>query len=180
MSARPEDWEILGLEPEADIGQIRRAYRHRRSLYEPAALATYNLLDDEEREDMIVRIDKAYERIMGSEPRHERPAPPGTVDQQPATNEQAESAPDPVVDPGSYLSHHRSIRGFTLHQIAAETKISVSILEQIENEDFEVLPAPAFVRGHVLQFARELRLPDADDVAKLYLRKMRGGDHKEV
>ena len=56
MSARPEDWEILGLEPDADLGQIRRAYRHRRSLYEPAALATYNLLDDEEREDMIDRL----------------------------------------------------------------------------------------------------------------------------
>jgi hypothetical protein len=95
MSARPEDWEILGLDPDADIGQIRRAYRHRRSLYEPAALATYNLLDDEEREDMIVRIDHAYERIMGSEPRHAPRAPPGTVDQQPAIDEQAEPAPEP-------------------------------------------------------------------------------------
>jgi hypothetical protein len=180
MSARPEDWEILGLEPNADIGQIRRAYRHRRSLYEPAALATYNLLDDEEREDMIGRIDQAYQRIMGSEPPHAQRVSAEAADQPPATAEEAESAPDPVLEPGTYLHHHRSVRGFTLHQIAVETKISVSILEQIENENFDALPAPAFVRGHVLQFARELRLPDADDLAKLYLRKMQGGESEEI
>jgi hypothetical protein len=117
---------------------------------------------------------------MGSEPRQTRPAPSEAEDQQPETDEQTESAPDPVTEPGAHLRHHRSMRGFTLHQIATETKISVSILEQIEIEDFEALPAPAFVRGHVLQFARELRLSNADDLAKLYLRKMRGGDEEGV
>jgi hypothetical protein len=182
MNARPEDWEILGLEPDADIGQIRRAYRHRRSLYEPAALATYNLLDDEERENMIARIDKAFQRVMGSEPPSARPLPPGGEEQDPATDAptEAETAPDPVLEPGAHLRHQRSIRGFTLPQIAAETKISLSILEWIENEEFEALPAAAFVRGHVQQVARELRLPDANDLAKFYLRKMRGGDEEGV
>jgi hypothetical protein len=178
MTARPEDWEILGLEPDADIGQVRRAYRHRRSLYEPAALATYNLLDDEEREDMVVRIDEAYERIMGSEPKKALSESP-RVEQTTATGESAveaaESAPDPVAEPGAHLRHQRSIRGFTLPQIAAETKISLPILEWIEEEDFDKLPAPAFVRGHVQQVARELRLPEAEELAKFYMRKMRGG-----
>jgi hypothetical protein len=183
MSARPEDWEILGLEPDADIGTIRRAYRHRRSLYEPAALATYNLLDDEEREDMIVRIDEAYERIMGGEPKQKQPdsrevEDPAATDDSAA--ETADATPDPVAEPGAHLRHQRSVRGFTLHQIAAETKISVAILERIEGEVFDDLPAAAFVRGHVQQVARELRLPDADDLAKLYLRKMQGGESEGI
>ena len=79
MTIRPEDWEILGIEPGADIGQVRRAYRHRRSLYEPAALATYNLLDDEEREGMVDRIEEAYRRIIGSELPAAPQAPPPTI-----------------------------------------------------------------------------------------------------
>ena len=181
MSVRPEDWEILGLEPGADIGQVRRAYRHRRSLYEPAALATYNLLDDEEREGMVDRIDEAYRRIMGSDPPAppQEPPPPPVTRRATPTEAMIGKAPDPVEEPGDHLRFHRTAKGFTLHQIAAETKIGVAILEQIENEDFEALPAPAFVRGHVHQFARELKLPDAYEFAKLYLHKMQGGDEAE-
>jgi hypothetical protein len=179
MTIRPEDWEILGLEPGADIGQVRRAYRHRKSLYEPAALATYNLLDDEERDGMVDRIEEAYRRIIGSEP---PPAPQAPSQETPptATNEVViGNAPDPLAEPGAHLRFHRLARGFTLHQIAVETKIGVAILERIENEDFEALPAPAFVRGHVHQFARELKLDDAYEFAKFYLTKMQGGDTGE-
>jgi hypothetical protein len=180
VSVRPEDWEVLGLEPGADIGQVRRAYRHRRSLYEPAALATYNLLDDEEREDMVERIDDAYRRIMGSEPPPPKPAPPATVTK-PASeiNEPIGNAPDPVSEPGAYLRFWRTARGLTLHQIAGETKIGVNILEHIEEENFEALPALAFVRGHVHQFAREVRVPDAYEFAKIYVAKMTGNDGED-
>jgi hypothetical protein len=180
VNARPEDWEILGLEPGADVGQVRRAYHHRRSLYEPTALATYNLLDDEERHDMVERIEEAYRRIMGSEPPAPKAALPPPSEKAPVAHDvRAGSAPDPAGEPGAYLRHQRLARGFTLHQIAAETKIGVAILEQIENEDFEALPALAFVRGHVHQFARELKLPDAYEFAKLYIAKMEGGEDSE-
>jgi len=169
VTIRPEDWEILGIEPGADIGQVRRAYRHRRSLYEPAALATYNLLDDEEREGMVDRIEDAYRRIIGSEPPAAPPAPPPAANPAPATRVVIGDAPDPLSEPGAHLRFHRNALGFTLHQIALD------ILEQIENEDFEALPAPAFVRGHVHQFARELKLADAYEFAKFYLTKMQGG-----
>ena len=181
MSARPEDWEILGLEPGADIGKVRRAYRHRRSLYEPAALATYNLLDDEEREGMVDKIDEAYRRILGSNPPAAEPAPsPVSIDRQAAPDSsQIAHAPDPLAEPGAHLRFHRKALGLTLHQIAAETKIGVAILEQIENEEFDALPAPAFVRGHVHQFAREVKLDDAYEFAKFYLSKMQGGESEE-
>jgi len=181
VSVRPEDWQILDLEPGADIGQVRRAYRHRRSLYEPAALATYNLLDDEERENMVDRIDEAYRRIMGSEPPAAAPTPPPPPVTKPTAVAEVPfgDAPDPVSEPGAHLRFHRTARGFTLHQIAGETKIGVAILEQIENEDFEALPALAFVRGHVHQFARELKLADAYGFAKLYINKMEGGDGED-
>jgi len=179
VTIRQEDWEILGLEPGADIGQVRRAYRHRRTLYEPTALATYNLLDDEERAGMVDRIEEAYRRIMGTEPPAVSPTPPPAGVPTVATKGVIGDAPDPISEPGAHLQFLRTAKGITLHQIAVETKIGVTILEQIENENFAALPAPAFVRGHVHQFARELKMADAYDFAKYYLAKMQGSGSGE-
>ena len=177
MNARPEDWDVLGLEPGTEAPRVRQAYRHRRALYEPTALATYNLLEDDERADMVQRIDEAYRRIMGAEP--SAPVAPFPVRMPPPETEVPSGpAPDPVAEPGAYLRYHRLFQGLSLHQIAAETKIGVTILKQIENEDFEALPALAFVRGHTHQFARELKLPDAYEVAKLYIEKMQGNEEE--
>jgi hypothetical protein len=173
MTIRPEDWELMGLEPGADIYRVKQAYRHRISLYQPTSLATYSLLDDDERETMIIRIEEAYHRIVGSEP--PSVAMPDTAVQLPAAVEVPTGpVPDPVRDPGAHLRHRRLSRGLTLHRIAIETKIAVAILEQIENEDFAGLPAAAFVRGHVQQYAREIQLENADEFAGNYLAKMQG------
>jgi len=174
MKARPEDWEVLGLAPGADIARIKLAYRHRISLYDSSSLATYNLLDDHERETMVARIEDAYRRIVSSErpsaatPRPAQPPPP-------ASEVVSGLVPDPIRDPGAHLRHRRLSQGLTLQRIATETKIAVSILEQIENEDFSTLPAPAFVRGHVQQYAREVRAENANELAGYYLAKMQGG-----
>ena len=173
MTVRPEDWEVLGLEPGADITRVKQAHRHRRSLYEPTSLATYSLLDDDERETMIGRIDEAYHRIVGAAP---SPATIPNAAEPPAAAVEVPTGPvpDPVREPGAHLRHRRLSRGLTLQRIAAETKIAVSILEQIENENFDGLPAAVFVRGHVQQYAREIRLEDVEEMASNYIAKMQG------
>ena len=106
MNARPEDWEVLGLEPGAETPRVRQAYRHRRALYEPTALATYNLLEDDERADMAQRIDEAYRRIMGAEPSAPAAPPPVRL-LPPETEVPSGPAPDPAAEPGAYLRPHR-------------------------------------------------------------------------
>ena len=171
MKVRPEDWEVLGLEPGAEIPRVRQAYHHRKALYEPTALATYNLLDDDERADMVLRIDEAYRRIVGAEPSAAAVPFPARLPP-PESEVPSGPAPDSATEPGAHLRHHRLSQGLSLHQIAGETKIGVAILGQIENEDFDALPAAASVRGHTQQFARELKLPDAHELARLYVEKM--------
>jgi len=171
MNVRPEDWEVLGLEPDTEIPRVRQAYHRRKALYEPTALATYNLLDDDERADMVQRIDEAYRRIVGAEPKAAASPSPSRLPP-PEPEVPSGPAPDSATEPGAHLRHHRLSQGLSLHQIAGETKIGVAILEQIENEDFDALPATVFVRGHAQQFARELKLPDAHEFAKLYVEKM--------
>ena len=178
MNVRPEDWEVLGLEPDTEIPRVRQAYQRRRALYEPTALATYNLLDDDERADMVQRINEAYRRIVGAEPKAAASPSPSRLPP-PEPEVPSGPAPDSATEPGAHLRHHRLSQGLSLHQIAGETKIGFAILEQIENEDFDALPATVFVRGHAQQFARELKLPDAHEFAKLYVAKMHRDNNKE-
>ena len=41
---RREDWEVLGVEPGADLERVHRAYHARRSLFGASSMATYSLL----------------------------------------------------------------------------------------------------------------------------------------
>jgi len=69
---------------------------------------------------------------------------------------------------GSTLRKVRELRRYSLDDIAALTKISKNHLLAIEEEAFGKLPAPVFVRGFLLQFARTLKIPP-EPVAIAYL-----------
>jgi cytoskeleton protein RodZ len=59
---------------------------------------------------------------------------------------------------GSTLRAARTARGLELAQIEAETKIGVRYLTALEDERFDVLPAPAYARAFLRTYARYLGL----------------------
>jgi hypothetical protein len=170
--ARYEDWKLLDLEPGAELAEVNRALHFRRSLYQPGALATYNLLDEDERLKMLERIDEAYRRITGNEPPPTR-APVAATPAETTIEKPTGPAPDPRSEPGALLRYHRRAQGLSLEHLSAETKIRVSLLEQLESEATGDLPQAVFVRGHVLQVARALGLADPNEIAARYLAKVK-------
>lgn len=173
MPSKPHrrDWEVLGLEPGADPRDVRRAYRERRALYASDSLATYTLVDDEERDALLARIDDAYQAIMGA------PAPTATTGGSGDEFEKIPTGPEPAHDlePGRYLRHHRQRKGMTLAEVAEEIKVRPSLLEKIEGEQFQHLPAPVYVRGFIVQYARVLGLAEPERIAAAYLAKVDSG-----
>lgn len=170
---RYEDWQLLDLTPGAELSEVNRALQFRRALYQPGALATYNLLDEDERVRMLDRIDEAYRRITGNEaPPNRGPQAtsiPGEVSPETPTG----PPPDPRTQPGAFLRFHRRCKGLSLEHLATETKIRPVLLEQLETEAIDQLPAAVFVRGHVLQIARALGLSDPNEIAARYLAKVK-------
>ena len=55
---------------------------------------------------------------------------------------------------GRYLKSVRLERGMTMKQVAAVTRVSRDVLEAIEAEDHERLPAEVFVRGFIRSYAK--------------------------
>lgn len=172
---RREDWEVLGVEPGADLEKVHRAYHARRSLFGTGSMATYSLLGTHERGEYLARLDAAFMRISNT-------AADLTMEPQGETDESTvvdaslaglRTPTDLVGDPGAYLRHHRLVSGLTLEQVSVETKIRPNLIDAIEKEDWQKLPASVFVRGFALQIARLLHMDDPEHLATAFVEKMR-------
>lgn len=71
-------------------------------------------------------------------------------------------------DFGGWLRREREARDVTLAEIADVTKISKTYLQALEEERFDVLPAPVFAKGFLREYAKYVGL-DPDDVVNSYL-----------
>jgi len=70
---------------------------------------------------------------------------------------------------GEHLRRERELRGVTLEEIAAATRISPRFLEALENEQWDRLPGGAFNRGFIRSVARFLGLDEESMVAEYAL-----------
>src|SRR5579862_9468028 len=70
---------------------------------------------------------------------------------------------------GENLRREREMRGVSLEEISAATKISMRFLESIEREDFSKLPGGIFSRSFIRSYARYLGLDEDRMVADFQL-----------
>ena len=73
-------------------------------------------------------------------------------------------------DFGAFLRDRRQEAGISLQQISAITKISISTLEALENNDISGLPGGIFSRAVVRSYASEVGL-DQEDTLHIFLEK---------
>jgi len=156
-------YRCLEIEPDVDRREVELNYRRMKALYSEGTLGTYGLLDEEERIKLLEELDSAYERInsyanlaRGKESGSEPPA----ISIPPLDRESP---------PAIYLRTSRESRGISLKEIAEKTNIGVRYLSMIEEERYEELPAPVYLRGFVYDYARTIGVADPDGVAKRYL-----------
>lgn len=69
---------------------------------------------------------------------------------------------------GSWLRRQREMREISLRDIADRTKISLRYLEAMEDDRFDLLPAPVFAKGFLREYARYVGL-SPDEVVNHYL-----------
>ena len=66
----------------------------------------------------------------------------------------------PIDDgPGHQLRTARAKAGLSLEEVSARLHLDRRTLDMLENEDFDDLPAPTFIRGYLRSYARLLGLP---------------------
>jgi flagellar biosynthesis protein FlhG len=118
----------------------------------------YEVLSDELRR-------RAYDAARGYLP-PEAPVAPFPA----AASTRAETA-IPKVLSGADLRRIREARGVSLRHIASVTKIGMRFLEYLEEDRFELLPAPVYLRGFLQEYARLVGI-DARAAADAYMSRL--------
>jgi len=70
---------------------------------------------------------------------------------------------------GENLRREREMRGVTLQEISAATKISVRFLQALEKEDFGQIPGGIFTRSFIRAYAKYLGLDEEHVLAEYHL-----------
>ncbi|MDJ0779293.1 MAG: DUF4115 domain-containing protein [Gammaproteobacteria bacterium] len=89
----------------------------------------------------------------------------------PASNETRTSGPGP----GERLQSARIQQGLSLEDVASRMHLSPNILEAIEDNHFEEITAPIFVKGYLRAYARIVSL-DEDEMIEQYAQYYSGED----
>ena len=170
-----EDYRTLGLDPTSDLEEVTRAYERMKALYSEGSLATYSLLTEDERQEMLIRVERAYLHISRNLSRRQEPPPSRRKQKQPPRTAAKDSIPGPVTREesiGGFLKRRREDLGLTLKELAGRTKIRSTYLESVEREDYAKLPAPVYLRGFVIEFAKALQIDDPEVLASRYIENM--------
>ena len=72
-----------------------------------------------------------------------------------------------LTGPGRRLREARLARNLDLEEIAAHLRLNLSVVERIEADDYDNLPAPTFVRGYLRGYARMLNM-DPEHIVDAY------------
>jgi flagellar biosynthesis protein FlhG len=165
-------FNLLGLNTDASTREVERAYRELRELYSEESLATYSLLEYADRQEKLELLQTAYEEIVKLRL--------GKKDEVEATSLDAgeclTSAPHIVcVDadfrqrPGAFLQQMREARGLSLNDVAERTKIGSFQLQGIEQQRFDILPAPVYLRGFLKEFSRVVQVQDVESLVDSFM-----------
>ena len=73
---------------------------------------------------------------------------------------------------GHLLRAAREVLGLSTQDLSERTRIRRGLIESIERDDFEDLPAAAYTRGLLIQIAKALALPE-DEVAESYSERIK-------
>jgi transcriptional regulator with XRE-family HTH domain len=74
---------------------------------------------------------------------------------------------------GGYLKREREFRNISLREVAKNTRVRENLLRAIEEDQYDLLPAPTYVRGFLLSYAKYLGL-DPNDILPRYERVLQG------
>ncbi|HWP94504.1 MAG TPA: RodZ domain-containing protein [Gammaproteobacteria bacterium] len=80
------------------------------------------------------------------------------------------SDPQTPTSPGARLRAERERLNLDIGHVAAELHVSASVIAALESDDYATLGAPIFVRGHLRNYARLLKLP-VEELIETYERQ---------
>lgn len=188
-------YEILEISPKATAKEIQRAYEHAKETFHADSLAIYSLFSEEEVNKIKEAIEEAYRVLMDEGQRkhydqtHFQEVGGKSSREVSEVKEIYREKKDSLsftgisfnteedVYRGKTLKQVRERIGIELQTVSKETKVNIKILEWIEEEATENLPALVYLKGFLKSYAQSLGL-DPQKVVEGYLRFLNESKNK--
>ena len=161
-------YEVLEVSYRATWGEIQKAYELARKTYGPDSIASYSLFGADDQDVIFKKVEEAYQTLIDQEKRrrYDEDLAKGVQElagQVPVAGaESVESLPvdAPLSDEvtGKVLKQIRERRGISIQEIADRTRINITYLYFIEEDNFRSFPAEVYLRSYLAQYARILHL----------------------
>ena len=179
-------YEILEVSPTATIKEIQMAYEHAKETFHSDSLAIYSLFSEEEINEIQAAIEEAYRALMDEAlrkgydqshlqtPKEKKWGKPSEMQGIPWEKNVSLSFTDLSIDAGEEIYRGKTLKqirermGINLKTISTETKINMKILEWIEEEALDKLPALVYLKGFLRGYAQSLGL-DPQKVVEGYM-----------
>ncbi len=182
-------YEILEIAPNATPLEIQKAYEHARETFHSDSLAIYSLFSEEEIKKIQLAIEEAYHVLIDEERRKAYDLSNlkminGSWRKRFEAKEESEEKKSPLTFKeislnigemnyrGKTLKEIRERMGVDLKEISKETKVNIKILEYIEEEILDKLPATVYLKGFLKSYAQVLNL-DAQKVIEDYFQLLK-------
>ncbi len=182
-------YEILEVSATATTKEIQRAYEHAKETFHADSMAVYSLFSEKEVKEIEEAVEEAYRVLMDESSRrsydqtHSRTVGEQVLEKssesQVASREKSACLSFTDLSFNAEVEHYRGRElkqfrermGIELQTVSKETKISLKILETLEEEKFEKLPALVYLKGFLKSYAQCLGL-DSQKVVEGYLKSM--------
>jgi flagellar biosynthesis protein FlhG len=184
-------YEILEVAPDATSREVQQAYERAKETYQNDSVAVYSLFSEKEMEKIQALVEEAHRVLMDETsrrnydqthlsslnlkwPRSEKlPETPESPMEKKTYLPFSEISVDLGEGPyrGKMLKQIREKMGVDLKTIFMETRISLRILQWIEEENVGQLPAQVYLKGFLKGYAQCLGL-DPKKVIEDYLNSM--------
>jgi hypothetical protein len=155
------DYQALGVAPDASWLEVERAYFHMRTLYAEGSLASYGLFEPSQLQQRRQEIELAFARITDSRRKQTKDLSPELAGADHPSHDHS--------SPAALLWQTRQQTGMSLKEVAKILKIGYLHLQNIEEERFEDLPPTVYLRGFLLSYAKVLKIPNPENLARDYL-----------
>ncbi len=188
-SPRYNYYEILEVSTNAAQHEVTTAYERARSTYSGENPAIYTIFSEREARELLLLIEEAYsvlgnktlrniydQRLLGHAAQNQDLSYQSILQasrqvfteakaeaKRPAFQKDADFEKQIATQStwtGDFLKKVREYKNITVDQMSQKTKINSYYILAIEEMNPSHLPAIVFVRGYVVQIAKELQLPE--------------------
>ena len=146
-------FDVLEISPVSSFAEVAKAYNHLKSVYSSGSIALDCVPEEfatEKIGQILDEIEDAYIKLSGFFSQKRR------TETLQSRSYKVGYTPLPKVGlySGPNLKKIRTILNISLEEIARETKISIRHLVNMEEENYDLLPAPVYLRGYIAKIGR--------------------------